>query len=59
MNFGQLLKRALYDMPKGKLGKVYVKYGEPLDIHDYAEKSANLPFVKSAYNLTKQFYKFH
>jgi len=53
------LKRALYDMPKGKLGKVYVKYGEPLDIHDYAEKSANLPFVKSAYNLTKQFYKFH
>lgn len=33
------LMRKLYSMPKNKLGKVFVKYGETIDLDEYVEKN--------------------
>lgn len=51
-----LLKK-IYDMRKGKLGKVFVKYGEPIDLSTYIEKHTGKESV--SLSLTRDLYKIH
>ena len=32
----QLMKK-IYEMPSGKIGKVFVKYSDPIDMDEYLE----------------------
>lgn len=41
-------------MPRNKLGKIFVKYSEPIDIKDYLAKNVNMKFDGVAYKLTKE-----
>lgn len=57
INMTQLLKK-IYDMRKGKLGKVFVKYGEPIDLTTYIEKH-NGSKESVSLTLTRDLYKIH
>ena len=51
-----LLKK-IYDMRQGKLGKVFVRYGEPIDLTTYIENHKSNESV--SLSLTRDLYKIH
>jgi glycerol-3-phosphate O-acyltransferase len=58
MNLAQLLTQ-IYKMPSGKLGKIFVKYQEPIDINEYMNENSKLRFDEQAFKLTKLLYSRH
>ena len=58
MNGLQFLAK-VYNMPKGKLGKIFVKYGDAIDMHDYIRQNSSQSFEKMSYNLTLDLYSYH
>jgi glycerol-3-phosphate O-acyltransferase len=50
-------------MPKGKLGKVFVKYCEPIDLNDYvadySRKNSKIDFEQLSMQLTNDLYEIY
>lgn len=54
INLMQLLK-LVYSMPTGKLGKIFVKYGDAVQLNTYLEKNSGSTFRNLTYKLSKEF----
>jgi len=46
----------IFSMRKGKLGKIFVKYAEPIDLNTYIANSKVKSMEKMALNLTRELY---
>ena len=57
MNLFGLVKM-LYAMPAGKLGKIFVKYGQPVNFNEYIAKNQSKTFKNITYELTREFTLF-
>ena len=55
LNLYELMKN-IYSMRKGKLGKIFVKYAEPIDLRDYVSSSKEKSLEGIALNLTRDLY---
>lgn len=54
-NFGQLMC-IISQMPIGKLGKIFVKYAEPINLQEYIEKSSKYSKESLSLKLTRDLY---
>jgi glycerol-3-phosphate O-acyltransferase len=50
------LMRNISSQRRGKLGKIFVKYAEPIDLSDYLANSRDQSMEQVALNLTKELY---
>ena len=57
LNLFQLLN-IIYQMPRNKLGNVYVNYSEPIDLDQFVEQNKKVSFYNQALCLTKNLYQF-
>ena len=53
----QLLQKILNDH-KDKLGKVFVKYSDPIDLHEFENLNPNKTLNEKAMLLTQSFYEY-
>lgn len=57
ISFYELIKKICND-PKNKLGKVFVKYSDPIDLREYREVHKKKSFNEMAMQLTQSLYEF-
>lgn len=57
-NAFQTIKR-IYQMPSNKLGKIFVKYQEPIEVKSFIAKNKAATFEEKAFKLTTLMYKLH
>ena len=56
MNTPELMMK-VYNKRKGKLGKIFVRYADPIDLNSYVEKYQNDQSISISRRLTKVLYQ--
>lgn len=57
-NAFQTIKK-IYQMPSNTLGKIFVKYQEPIEVRSFIAQNQQMTFEEKAFKLTTLLYKLH